>query len=147
VLHRHLAVAVLAPPPGGRRIYTIVSHFASQPDADGWLSDPARARLVAEAVLHASGDLQTPYVSGLEGWLAQSGSRVLVPPARWRTAVISAIGLLPLLEAVSYLLAPGWLGFRFGFGRWVGVGGCQATRRQESPKSAITFSSPPRAWM
>lgn len=102
----HLAVTVLTPPPGGRRIYTIVSHFASQPDADAWLSSQTRARLVAEAAVHASGDLHTQQVSGLEGWLAQPGSRVLITPARWRTVVISAIGLLPLLEVVNYLLAP-----------------------------------------
>jgi hypothetical protein len=107
----HLAVAVLTPPPGGRPIYTIVSHFASQPDVDAWLANPARARLIAEAGLHASGELQTRYVSGLEGWLAVPGSPVLVPPARWRIVVISVVGLLPLLEAVSYLLAPRLAGF------------------------------------
>jgi len=30
---------------------------------------------------------------------------VLVPPARWKTALVSAAGILPLLEAVSFLLA------------------------------------------
>lgn len=102
----HLAVATLTPPPGGPRIYTIVSHFASGPYADAWLASHNRARLVAEAGLHALGDLRTRYVSGLEGWLAQPASRVLVPPARWRTVVISAVALLPLLEATGYLLAP-----------------------------------------
>ncbi|MGH3305603.1 MAG: antibiotic biosynthesis monooxygenase [Streptosporangiaceae bacterium] len=102
----HLAVAVLTPSPGGPRIYTIVSHFANRPDADAWLSSQTRAQLVAEASLHRSGDLETRYVSGLEGWLVQPGSRALVAPARWRTIVVSAVGLLPLLEAVSYLLAP-----------------------------------------
>ena len=107
----HLAVTVLTPPPDGPRIYTIVSHFASQPDVDVWLSDPARARLIAEADLHASADLRTRYVYGLEGWLARPGSRVLLPPARWRIVVVSAVGILPLLEGVSYLLAPRLAGF------------------------------------
>lgn len=102
----HLDVTVLRPPPGGRRIYTIVSHFASRADADAWLSSEVRARLVAEAGLHAAGDLQTRYLSGLEGWLAAPGVPVLVPPVRWKTALVSAAGILPLLEAVSYLLAP-----------------------------------------
>lgn len=102
----HLAVATLTPPPGGPAIYTIVSHFASRPAADAWLSSQVRARLVAEASLHASGDVQLRYVSGLEGWLAQPGSRMLVTPARWRTLVLSAAALLPLLEVISYLLAP-----------------------------------------
>src|SRR5215472_4534397 len=38
----HLDVTVLRPPPGGRRIYTIVSHFASGADADAWLASEAR---------------------------------------------------------------------------------------------------------
>jgi antibiotic biosynthesis monooxygenase (ABM) superfamily enzyme len=102
----HLDVTVLRPPPGGRRIYTIVSHFASGADADAWLASPARARLVAEAGLHAAGELHTRYLSGLEGWLAAPCAPVLVPPARRKTALVSAAGILPLLEAVSYLLAP-----------------------------------------
>ena len=31
---------------------------------------------------------------------------MLVPPARWKTALVSAAGILPLPEAFSYLLAP-----------------------------------------
>ena len=34
------------------------------------------------------------------------GAPALVPPARWKTALVSAAGILPLLEAVSYLLSP-----------------------------------------
>ena len=114
----HLDVTVLAPWAGEPRIYTIVSHFASRAEADAWLSSEARARLAAEADLHAAGELKTRYLSGLEGWLAQPGAPVLVPPARWKTAVVSTAGILPLLEAVSYFLARGWPGFRCGPGPW-----------------------------
>jgi len=102
----HLDLTVIAPQPGGPRIYTIVSRFASHAAADAWLASQARAQLIAEADLHAAGELKTRYLSGLEGWLAQPGVPVLVPPARWKVAVLSAVGIVPLLEAVSYLLAP-----------------------------------------
>jgi len=102
----HLDLTVLAPQPGGPRIYTIVSHFADRAAADAWLASQERAQLVAEADLHAAGELQTRYLSGLEGWLAQPGAAVLVPPARWKVALLSAVGIVPLLEAVTYLLAP-----------------------------------------
>lgn len=102
----HLDVTVLRPAPGGPPIYTIVSHFQTRADADAWLASPERARLVAEADLHSAGQLQTRYVSGLEGWLAAPGAPVLVPAARWKTALASAAGILPLLELVSYLLSP-----------------------------------------
>ena len=102
----HLDLTVLAPQPGGPVIYTIVSHFASRAAADAWLASQARAQLIAEADLHAAGELKTRYLSGLEGWLAQPGAPVLIPPVRWKVAVLSGVGIVPLLEAVSYLLAP-----------------------------------------
>lgn len=102
----HLDLTVLAPQPGGPRIYTIVSHFDSAAAADAWLASQTRAQLIAEADLHAAGELRTRYLSGLEGWLAQPGAPVLIPPARWKVAVLSALGIVPLLEAVTYLLAP-----------------------------------------
>ncbi|HET9973754.1 MAG TPA: antibiotic biosynthesis monooxygenase [Streptosporangiaceae bacterium] len=102
----HLAVAILAPQAAGPAVYTIVSHFASRAAAQAWLDSPARAQRVAEADLHTAGELQTRYLSGLEGWLARPGRPVMVPPARWRIAIVSAIALLPVLEAVTYLLAP-----------------------------------------
>jgi antibiotic biosynthesis monooxygenase (ABM) superfamily enzyme len=123
----HLDATVLRPPPVGRRIYTIVSHFASRADADPWLANPARARLVAEAGLHAAGELPTRYLAGLEGWLAAPGAPVLVPPARWKTALVSAAGIMPLLEAVSYLLAPRLAGLPVWARRSCGPRG---TRRQ-----------------
>jgi len=102
----HLDVTVLRPAPGGPPIYTIVSHFQTRADAEAWQASPQRARLVAEAGLHAAAQLQTRYVSGLEGWLAAPGAPVLVPPGPWKIALVSAAGILPLLELVSYLLAP-----------------------------------------
>jgi uncharacterized protein len=102
----HLDLTVLAPQPGGPRIYTIVSHFDGRAAADAWLASQERAQLIAEADLHAAGELKTRYLSGLEGWLAQPGTAVLVPPARWKVALLSAVGIVPLLEAVTYLLAP-----------------------------------------
>jgi uncharacterized protein len=72
---------------------------------------------VAEADLHPAGQLLTRYVSGLEGWLAAPGAPVLVPPARWKTALVSAAGIVPLLELVSYLLSRGWPHCRHGRGR------------------------------
>ena len=94
------------PPQAGPLIYTIVSHFRTGADAEVWQASPQRARLIAEADLHAVGELQTRYVSGLEGWLAAPGAQVLVPPARWKTTLVYAAGIVPLLETASYLLAP-----------------------------------------
>jgi uncharacterized protein len=102
----HLDLTVIAPPPGRGRTYTMVSRFASQAAADSWVGSEVRARLVAEADQYAAGELRTRYLSGLEGWLSQPGAAVVLPPARWKIAFISVIGILPLLEFVNYAVAP-----------------------------------------
>lgn len=102
----HQGLTVLRPQPGGAATYTIVAHFATRQDMNAWLSSDTRAWLVAEADLHSAGGLRTRYLSGLEGWLVPPRSPVIVPPARWKIVVISLAGIVPLLEAVSYLLAP-----------------------------------------
>jgi hypothetical protein len=101
----HQGLTVLRPQPGGPATYTIVAHFATAQDMDAWESSDARAGLVAEAGKHSASGLRTRYLSGLEGWLAPPGSAVVLPPARWKIVVISLAGIVPLLEAVSYLLA------------------------------------------
>jgi antibiotic biosynthesis monooxygenase (ABM) superfamily enzyme len=102
----HQGLTVLRPQPHGPASYTIVAHFATGQDMDAWLASDARARLVAEADLHSADQLRTRYLSGLEGWLAAPGSPVVLPPARWKIVLISMAGIVPLLEAVTYLLAP-----------------------------------------
>jgi len=102
----HQGLTVLRPQPGGPATYTIVAHFAAGLDLDAWLSSDVRARLVAEADAHSAGGLATRHLSGLEGWLALPGAPVIIAPARWKIMVISLAGIVPLLEAVSYLLAP-----------------------------------------
>jgi antibiotic biosynthesis monooxygenase (ABM) superfamily enzyme len=103
--------------PGGPPIYTIVSHFQTRADADAWLASPERARLVAEAGLHSAGELQTRYVSGLEGWLAALGAPVLVAPARWKTALVSAVAFCRCWSWLATFSVRGWPHCRYGHGR------------------------------
>lgn len=70
----HLDVTVLRPSPGGRRIYTIVSHFASRADADAWLSSEVRARLVAALVTGAA----TGIGKAIAATLASAGAQVII---------------------------------------------------------------------
>ena len=101
----HEGLTVMRPQPGGAAMYAVVAHFATGQDMDRWLSSDVRAKLVAEADRHSAGDSYR-YLSGLEGWLAQPDSPVVLPVARWKIVVLSMAGIVPLLEAVSYLLVP-----------------------------------------
>jgi uncharacterized protein len=102
----HIDLTVLRPASAGPADYTLISRFTSKAAADAWVESEPRARLVAEADLHAAGELRTRYLSGLEDWLSQLGAAVMITPARWKVALLSAIGILPILEVVNYTVAP-----------------------------------------
>lgn len=102
----HQGLTVMRPRPGEQATYSVVAHFATGLDMDRWLSSDVRATLVAEADMHSAGMLHARYLSGLEGWLVPPGSPMVLPTARWKIVVLSMAGIVPLLEADSYLLAP-----------------------------------------
>jgi uncharacterized protein len=117
----HLDVTVLRPPPGGRRIYTIVSHFASGADADAWLAGEARARAGRRGRLARGGGAAHP-VFVRPGGLAGRARRPGAGPARavedraglsgrdlavaaWARPLVSVLILIPLMQyAVMPLL-------------------------------------------
>jgi antibiotic biosynthesis monooxygenase (ABM) superfamily enzyme len=45
-------------------------------------------------------------LSGLEGWVRRAGQPVIVPPPRWKVAVATWVGILPVLEVVFFLFVP-----------------------------------------
>jgi uncharacterized protein len=102
----HEGVSVLRPAPGGPSSYTIVVHFRSRPELDAWLRSDERGRLLAEADRHAAGELEVQEVSGLEGWFRIPGSPVVVPPPRWKMALVAWAAILPLVELLGQLLVP-----------------------------------------
>jgi antibiotic biosynthesis monooxygenase (ABM) superfamily enzyme len=102
----HHGVTVVPPAPGSGSPYTILAHFDDQAAADAWLADGRRARLVAEADMYADGGLNVRMLSGLEGWVRQPGQPVVVPPPRWKIAVATWVGILPVLEVVFFVFVP-----------------------------------------
>jgi hypothetical protein len=81
---------------------------------------------------------------------AQPGVPVLVPPARWKVALLSAVGIVPMLEAVSYVLAPPVQ--RPGLGAAADLGrprySPHAIRRDAPPhpgRAALALPAPARA--
>jgi antibiotic biosynthesis monooxygenase (ABM) superfamily enzyme len=101
----HQGVTVVRPAVGGAP-YTILAHFADPAAADAWLADGERVRLVAEAGRYADDGLEVRTLSGLEGWVRPPGQPVVVPPPRWKVAVATWVGILPVLEVVFFTLVP-----------------------------------------
>ena len=102
----HLGLTVLrGSPPAGTRDYTLVFRFATVAQLQAWEASTDRAewlRRVEPLVVRT--ELQR--VSGLETWFTLPGGAVLVPPPRWKMAVISWAVAFPLIQLLGATLAP-----------------------------------------
>ena len=102
-------VVTLRPQVGHPPIFTMVAHFASQDDLDAWVKSEIRGRLYAEAEGLSVGGLNVQQAAGLEGWFQMPGQPLVVPPPRYKTAIITWIAIFPLL-VIANLIATALLG-------------------------------------
>jgi len=107
----HLGVQVLRPEPGSGAAYTIIVRFGSQAELDAWTGSEVRRQLLAEADRLTVDGLVVERLSGLEGWIRLPGARVVVPPPRWKVAVVTWLAIVPVIELLSGLLIPALVGW------------------------------------
>jgi uncharacterized protein len=98
-------VATLRPHAGHPPIYTMVAHFASQADLDAWVSSEVRGRLYAEAEEVSIGGLNVQQAAGLEAWFQMPGQPLVVPPPRYKMAIITWAAIFPLLVLANLIAA------------------------------------------
>jgi len=98
-------VAILGPQAGHPPIYTMVAHFASQADLDAWVSSEVRGRLYAEAQEVSVGGLNVQQAAGLEAWFQMPGQPLVVPPPRYKMAIITWAAIFPLLVLANLIAA------------------------------------------
>lgn len=108
----HLGMNVFLPTRPGDP-YTLVYKFDSGEHLDTWLKSDERARMVkiAESLTDES---HVEHVSGLESWFTLPGAKAMVPPPKWKMALVTgtcvwllAQGLRPAAEAtIGALPAP-----------------------------------------
>jgi antibiotic biosynthesis monooxygenase (ABM) superfamily enzyme len=98
--------AIMRPEAGHPQIFSIVAHFSSQADLDAWTSSELRGRLVAEADEVSIGGLNVQQAAGLEAWFQLPGQPIVVPPPRYKMAVVTWVALLPLLIVTNLVATP-----------------------------------------
>jgi hypothetical protein len=101
--------AIMRPEAGHPQIFSIVAHFSSQADLDNWTTSELRGRLVAEADEVSVGGLNVQQAAGLEAWFQLPGQPIVVPPPRYKMAVVTWLAIFPLLIGAN-LAAPALLG-------------------------------------
>jgi len=114
----HQGVTII-PPPASSREYVIVYRFDSADHLRVWQTSPARRSLIAESTDLAEAPPDERELFGTEGWFAVPGDRVVRPPARWKTYLLSLCAIYPILPLGYYRTAVAGilylpLGARFG---------------------------------
>lgn len=99
-------VTSLRPQRGHPPIYTMVAHFASQEDLDAWVSSELRGRLYAEAEEVSVGGLNVQQAAGLEAWFQMPGQPLVVPPPRYKMAILTWLAIFPLLVLANLIATP-----------------------------------------
>lgn len=95
---------VLRGPPGpAGRVYHVVYRFADEQGLRAWEASSERQALAARAEALAAGATRHQ-LTGMEAWFdIPDGAR---PPSRHRMAVLTWVGIWPLVSVTLWLVAP-----------------------------------------
>lgn len=105
----HQGITVLRPRPGARD-FTLIYRFDTVEHLRAWEQSPVRAEWIARAAALAEHtDVQR--LTGMEAWFALPGGGGVLPPPRWKMALVTwlvAFPLIQLLNATLGALLHGW---------------------------------------
>jgi hypothetical protein len=91
-----LGVHILRPPPGsGSREYGILRRFENAEARDEFYRSPLFEEWKQKVDGLVEGEPRYERLSGLETWFTLPGQRAIVPPPRWKMALMTLLGVYP----------------------------------------------------
>jgi uncharacterized protein len=102
----HLGATVYPPEPPERADLVIAFSFANAADLASWEHSDVRAEWLRRGEPLIQGPQRSHGFTGFESLLGPGDATPVVPPPRWKTAVIIGLGLFPLSLLVNWLLVP-----------------------------------------
>ncbi len=100
-----LGVSVMRPVQGsGSREYGILRRFRDKKSRDHFYESSLFHEWETTAALLTEGEPRHQALSGLETWFTLPGQRAVIPPPRWKMALVTAAGVWPVSMLVAFLL-------------------------------------------
>ena len=116
-----LSVNVVRPVPGsGSREWGILRTFESEQARQAFFTSDLFRSYDAYVSQLTEGDSRVEVLCGLETWFTAPGSRAIIPPPRWKMAIVTFLGVYLTSSAVGQILGrslsslPGWLASAVG---------------------------------
>jgi antibiotic biosynthesis monooxygenase (ABM) superfamily enzyme len=93
---------VLRPPPGSNsREYGILRRFTDAAARDAFYSSAVFREWQQKGAPLIEDEPRYEHVSGLETWFTLPGQRAIVPPPRWKMALVTLLGVYPACLLLS----------------------------------------------
>jgi uncharacterized protein len=86
--------------------WALILRFDTPLHLQEWETSPVCQRWIARADALSLGAPKVMRVNGLEAWFALPEVPHVLPPPKWKTAVVSAVGLYPIISLMPTLLKP-----------------------------------------
>lgn len=93
-------------PTAKRGAWQLILRFDTLVHLQEWEESPICQGWIARADALTIGDPKVLRVNGLEAWFVLPEVPNAAPPPKWKTAIVSAIGLYPVISLMPILLKP-----------------------------------------
>lgn len=86
--------------------YTHIIHFDSEANLRRWEHSPQRHKWLSRMSTMAAHTSPLQVLTGLETWFTLSADHAIIPPPRYKMAVVTWLAIFPLITLLSYALSP-----------------------------------------
>ena len=104
----HLGGYLIHPEDAGLGCYRMLFAFDTEPHLQAWTGSIERKAWLERIARVTYGETATRMLTGMEGWFALPAAQTRGPPPRWKMAVVTWLGIFPLVLVLSQLVGP-WL--------------------------------------
>ena len=108
----HMGGFLIPPEQAEQGCYRMLFAFDTELHLRDWMQSGERQRWHGRIADVTHADTVTRVLTGLETWFALPAASTRLPPARWKMAIVTWIGIFPLVLLMSHTVAPllgGWI--------------------------------------
>jgi uncharacterized protein len=102
----HMGGFLIPPEQAEQGCYRMLFAFDTEAHLQAWMLSRERQRWHRRIADVTHPDTVTRVLTGLETWFALPAARTRSPPARWKMAIVTWMGIFPLVLLISHTIAP-----------------------------------------
>ena len=102
----HMGGFLIPPEQAEQGCYRVLFAFDTDAHLQDWTQSRERQRWLRRIADVTHGDAAMRVMSGLETWFELPAARTKSPPPRWKMAMVTWMGIFPLVLLTSHTIAP-----------------------------------------